>query len=139
MMGISRGLASVLLLLALCASAPSQSSPCWHTISGFAYPGLALRARLQGSVELGLKYASSGVITDVIVIRGDRTLGELAKFGLQKWRLEPSPQGGQLVFKILFRILPRERISEGFYLESPSSLVVSSEAYSGEVMPSRSP
>ena len=62
-----------------------------------AYPDLARRARIQGSVTLQVKVRTDGSVEVQKILEGEPILAEAAKEAVQRWRARPAVINGTKV------------------------------------------
>ena len=65
------------------------------------YPGIALQARISGTVVLEATIGRTGVVTDVRVLRSVPLLDAAAGAAVQQWRYEPTRLNGEPVAVLL--------------------------------------
>jgi TonB family protein len=87
--------ASLLVIFPLSVSAQQDAKPSMRKVTNRiapAYPELAKRMSLEGTVKVGLVVAPNGKVKEAKVIGGNPVLVDAAISAVRKWRFAAGPE-----------------------------------------------
>lgn len=125
-----------LLAFLIMSSLPAVALEMFPTLmSSFDYPLLGLQARIMGEVELMLSTDSTGEVSNIRLLSGNRLLGDAAIAALRTWRFarqcEKRPaQGSTFRLTVEFKLQGETdaRPRSHFMYSYPDKIVVVSDA-----------
>ena len=83
----------LMLVVGACPQTIEQSERRVHSMEVPEYPGLALYARAQGSVEMTVDVSATGEVADVVADSGHPLLVPLSVMNVKTWRFAPASDG----------------------------------------------
>ena len=95
----------ILILLLFPAAAPAQDVTQARKVVvkvNPAYPDLARRLHISGTVKLRATIASNGSVKSVETVGGNPVLVKAAQEAITKWKFAPSPDETQEVVELRF-------------------------------------
>ena len=119
----------VALAFAAVSLAAETPDRCVTSIGIPRYPPLAMQARIEGTVKVGIMVDEAGTVVKSTAISGHQMLQAAAAEHAKTWRFAPAAKSSVLIITYEYRIEGQEVVSPGcpkVKLELPTRVEVSS-------------